>query len=37
MGINTNTCVQNIQRYLGWVLSNEEFKEKIEEGRKLNA
>lgn len=29
--------LQNIQRCLGWVLSNEEFKEKIEEGRKLNA
>ena len=29
--------LQNVQRCLGWVLSNEEFKEKIEEGRKLNA
>ena len=29
--------LQNVMRCLGWALDNEQFKEKIEEGRKLNA
>ncbi len=28
--------LQNVMRSLGWVVTNEQFKEKIEEGRKLN-
>ncbi|MFB3118864.1 MAG: cysteine hydrolase [Myxococcota bacterium] len=28
--------LQNVMRSLGWVVTNEQFKEKIEEGRKIN-